>query len=132
MNYKKSNAMLRIMAGLSNSEEDWEIWDLGDKSLRQCAEKLIETLQESRNWISAYPIDGLFALLERGFQESSTAEEKNWFLLQNALLLMSEGSSVSRVRDVMARAHLSRDGQVLVHDGEQNLLQEVENLTRSL
>lgn len=131
-NYSKAHALLRIMAGQSISQEDWEIWDLGEKSLRQRGETLIAILERSRNWIAAYPINGLLMILESGFQESITAEEKNWFLLQNALLRISDGCSVTEIRNLLARAHRSQDGRVLVNTGEQKMLQEIEHFTQSL
>jgi predicted membrane-bound spermidine synthase len=128
--YHKTHAILRVMAGQSSGREDWQILDLGEKSLHQRAEALIATLARSRNWIAAYPIDGLLALLARGFQESVTVEEQNWFLLQNAMLRISDGSSVGEIRDLLTTAHRDQEGQVLINTGEQKLLQEIERFTQ--
>ena len=127
-----TRSMLRLITGHGASKEDWQTAGLGDKQRPQQAAALIEVVQRSRNWIATYSMDGLFALLESGVQESATAEEKTWFLLQHARLRMADGASAGEIRTLLAKAPRDTRGAVVIHPLDRQFLEEVERFSGSL
>jgi spermidine synthase len=120
-----TRALLRIIAEPGAGEEEWEMAGLGEDSAQDRVAALIGVVQRNRNWIVPYPLHGLRVLLDEGFKESATPEEKNWFLLQQAQLRIMDGASAREIETLLASALRDAEGKVMIPATVQNLLAEV-------
>ncbi len=104
--------------------------DLGEEPPRQRAASLVGVVLRNRNWIAAYPVNGLVAYLEEGAQNGATPEERNWYLLQKARIITSDGAPIKEVHDLLARAHRDNEGRIRIEAKDSPLLEEVEGYGR--
>lgn len=125
-----TRALVRLIAGWSRTEEDWQAAGLGQESPRQRAAALIGVVLRNRNWISNYPIGGLVAYLEEGAQDSASPEDSNWYLLQQARMITSDGAPIEEVDSLLAKAHRDGAGRLRIAAGDAALLEEVEGYHR--
>lgn len=125
-----TRALGRLIAGTSTDEEDWELAGIKEESPRQRAADLIGVVLRNRNWIATYPVDGLVAYLEHGVQDGAAPEERNWFLLQKARIITSDGAPIKEVRDLLARAERDSEGRIRLEAKDSALLEEVEGYDR--
>ncbi len=121
-----TRALMRLIAGQAIAEEDWQIAGLGKESHRQRVAALMGVVQRNRNWIAAYPVDGLLVLLEDGVQDSAAAEERNWYLLQRVLLRITDGAPPEEIRTLLNRLGRDAEGRVLLEARDRHLLDDAE------
>lgn len=91
----------------------------------------MKVVQRNRNWIAAYPVDGLHAFLEDGVLGSTVAKERNWYLLQCALLRIADGAPPEEIRALLTRVQRDAEGRVVIEAADYNLLDDAERYARS-
>jgi spermidine synthase len=125
-----TRALARLIAGTTTDEEDWNLAGIAEESPRLRAAELIGVVLRNRNWIAAYPVDGLVAYLEEGAQGGATPEERNWYLLQKARIITSDGAPIKEVHDLLARTDRDNEGRIRIETKDAQLLEEVESYGR--
>ncbi len=118
--------LIPLIAGKIRSEEAWGKVGLKGASYRRKAEAMMFHVNQHRNWIVPYPIDGLKALLKEGMIKGTDAYEKNWCALQSASILMYEGADMGQVKLVLAGLKRDREGRVLLQKGDEGLWERIE------
>ncbi|MBD3305197.1 hypothetical protein GF339_02480 [candidate division KSB3 bacterium] len=106
-------------------DQEWERIGLGEASIRQRAEILLEHVAQFRNWIVPYRIDGLKALLRHGITAGADAHERTWCALQLAWLHLREGADKRRVQEILVQAFQENEGELLLQGKDQALLERV-------
>lgn len=110
----------------------WELIGLEDASFREKAERLLQHIQDFRNWIVPYPIDGLRALLQEGVTTGRDAYEKNWCALQLALLVLQEHRDREQADAILRRMQTRDNGTIVVLPQDAELLRQVNTLMQRL
>jgi len=93
---------------------------------------LLSHVNQHRNWIVPYPIDGLKALLKEGVVRGSDAYEKNWCALSLAIILGYERTDKDQINRVMANLERDKDGRILLRKGDEALLEMIEGQVQTL
>jgi spermidine synthase len=118
--------LIPLIAGKIRSEEAWGKVGLKGAPYKRKAEAMMSHVNQHRDWIVPYPINGLKALLKEGMIKGTDAYEKNWCALQSAYILMYEGADMGQVKLVLARLKKDREGRVLLQKGDEGLWKRIE------
>ncbi len=92
---------------------------------RERLSALISREEQTRNWISAYPLDGLMTLFNDCVGQGKDPYEKSWCRLQQAALLIRERKSPEQAKGLMAGLLKDDRGGVLLRKGDEQLLKLV-------
>ncbi len=115
--------LITFIGAMPEGEDDWSSVGLEGAPVRTQAELLLSHVQEFRNWVVPYPLDGLMALLRRGVVEGDDAYEKNWCALQMARLLLMEGVDRESISAILRGTIRGKDGQILLREKDRSLLE---------
>ncbi len=118
--------LIPLISGKIRGEEAWGKAGLKGASYKRKAEAMMFHVNQHRNWIVPYPIDGLKALLKEGMIKGTDAYEKNWCALQSASILMYERADMGQVKLVLAGLRRDREGRVLLQKGDEGLWERIE------
>jgi hypothetical protein len=124
--------LIPLVTGESKGEEAWKGVGLNGASYRSKAGVLLSHIQQHRNWIVPYPIDGVKALLEEGILKEVDISEKNWCALNLVLLLTHERADRSQIKTVLARLERDPDGRIVLKKEDEGLWGSVEMQLRRL
>ncbi len=116
----------------SLEEKGWSEIGLEEASFREKAQLLLQHVQQFRNWIVPYPVEGIQALLQEGMVKGNDEYEKNWCALQLALVLLQERHDKDRVNAVLDQILRNDDGAILIRDQDKGLLSEVARMMSKL
>lgn len=128
---EKKTFMVDLIPFITNpihDEKDWEKVNLKGTSFRRKAELLLKHINQFRNWIVPYPIEGLKRLLQEGSSDGINEHEKNWCTLQHAKLLLSEKIDKRIVKQILDQAIKGPDGNIILQDQDKILVETVNNL----
>lgn len=120
--------LLPLVIGTATAEADWKKAGLAAFSYREKGEKLLEHTQHFRNWIAAYPLDGLYNLLREGIARGHDARESNWCALQLALKILQERGDVNTAKKIMTKLTRGRDGKIVLAEEDENLIAMVNTI----
>lgn len=116
--------VLPFIVNYTEDEEEWGWINLKGAPLRIRAEVLISHVENFRNWMTPYPLDGLVALLRKGMADSSDPRERNWFALQLARLLEQERVDSQTIEKILKRLVRDKNGGVLLNEENPHLLND--------
>jgi hypothetical protein len=105
--------------------DEWAKIGLDGASFRQKAEVLLQHIQQFRNWIVPYRIDGFRTVLQQGMTQGQDAYERNWCTLQLALLLIREDHDLSGAEVVLKQLIRQPDGTIAISPEDYGLFVEV-------
>lgn len=86
---------------------------------------LLANIEKTRNWISAYPLDGLLRLVDEGIRQGINAQEKNWCRLKQAQLMIKAKEPPERIEALLNQLLKDDQGKILLADGDEALLKVV-------
>jgi hypothetical protein len=108
--------------------KSWDQVGLEGASFRKKAQALIHQIKQARSWIVPYPVDGLISLLQEGISNGKDVYEKNWCVLQMALLMAAERADMKRVEEILEKTLRENNGQIILHEKDNDLLEEINRL----
>lgn len=114
--------VLQFVVADTPDEQEWKWIKLENASFRAKAEVLLAHVQAFRNWMTPYPLVGLFQLLGRGMAQGADAEEKNWCRLQLAHLLVNEGAKQTEVQDLLKNLLWDASGKIILSPADRPLI----------
>lgn len=117
--------LLTFVARYPESEKEWAVVGLEGASIRAKAEPLLEHVQNFRNWMVPYPLDGIVTLLQKGVFEGRDANEKNWCALQLALLLTRERVEKSYIDEILDNTVKTTGGEIILEENDRHLLKKL-------
>lgn len=117
-----------LLIGPSATDTEWQRFGLRGRGYREKAQKLLEYIKTSRNWIAYYQLEGLYNLLREGIVRGKDAQERNWCVLQLALNILQERGDINTVRMLMSQLIRVDGVRVLPADEDKDLLIKVNNL----
>jgi spermidine synthase len=118
--------LIPLITGKAKGEGAWTKVGLKRASYRRKAEVMLSHIDQHRNWIVPYPIDGLKALLKEGILNGADVYEKNWCALHLVFLLTYERADMSQIKPVFASLETDKDGRVLLKKEDEALWRHVE------
>jgi hypothetical protein len=124
--------LIPLITGKSKGEKAWTRVGFKGASYRTKVGALLSHIQQHRNWIVPYPIDGVKALLEEGILKEVDISEKNWCALNLVLLLTHERPDMSQIKTVLARLERDPDGRVVLKEEDEGLWAITEMQLRKL
>lgn len=124
--------LIPFVTGRLQEEKDWDKIGLGDSSYRKKVERLLSHIRQFRNWIAAYPIDGLKKLLQEGITEAKDVNEKNWCVLQLALILADERAEKEAIEAILDQAIKGNDNKIILKEQDKILWETILHLLRSI
>ncbi|MCP4345672.1 MAG: hypothetical protein GY795_09110 [Desulfobacterales bacterium] len=120
-----STDLIPFIKDFPEDEKDWEKINLKGASFRKKSEALINHIFKYRNWIAAYPVDGLKQLLLKGMSDGKDEYEKNWCLLQMASLLLMERTDINKVTNMLKQISRDADGKIIVKNQDKVILKTI-------
>lgn len=114
--------LVTFIARYPETEKEWNIIGLEGASFRTKANMLLSQIDDSRNWIVAYPLDGIVALLQKGMSQGKDAYEKNWCALQLAALLKKERVARNFINQILENTIKDNHGKILLKAEDKYLL----------
>ena len=93
---------------------------------------MLSHIEQHRNWIVPYPVDGLKALLKEGIVKGSDAYEKNWCALRLAVILTYERTDGDQINRLIANLKRDKDGRILLRKGDEALREMIEGRVQKL
>jgi hypothetical protein len=124
--------LIPLITGESKGEEAWTSVGFKGASYRTKAGALLSHIQQHRNWIVPYPIDGVKAHLAEGIRNEVDISEKNWCALNLVLLLTHERADQSQIKTVLARLERDPYGRVILKKEDEGLWSVTEMQLRKL
>jgi spermidine synthase len=124
--------LIPLITGKSKGEGAWTRVGFKGASYRTKAGALLSHIQQHRNWIVPYPIDGVKALLEEGILKGVDISEKNWCALNLVLLLTHERADQSQIKTVLARLERDPYGRVVLKKQDEGLWEFTEGQLNKL
>jgi hypothetical protein len=118
--------LLAFTARYPETEKEWTFVGLASASIRQKAETLLDNIEQSRNWMVPYPLDGIIELLQKGRYEGKDAYEKNWCALQLAVLLSKERFERDLIDEILNKTVKGPDGEIILKEEDRHLLKILE------
>jgi len=117
--------LLVFVAQYPESEQQWGLVGLERAAIRTKAEPLLAHIEQFRNWMVPYPLDGILALLEKGIAQGQDAYEKNWCALQLAALLKKERVDPNIINEVLENTIKGSDGKIILKAEDKYLLKSI-------
>ncbi len=117
--------LVAFIARYPETEKEWGIVGLEGASFRTKAEPLLAHIDNFRNWMVPYPLDGIIILLQKGIFQGKDAYEKNWCALQLAAVLSKERVEKSLIDEVLEKTIKNNDGEIILKQEDQHLLNSI-------
>lgn len=117
--------LLVFVARYPETEKEWGVVGFEEASFRTKAEPLLAHIEQFRNWMVPYPLDGILALLEKGIVQGQDAYEKNWCALQLAGLLKKERIDPQIINEVLENTIKGSDGEIILKAEDKYLLNSI-------
>lgn len=117
--------LVAFTARYPETEQEWGIVGLEGASFRAKAEPLLAHMDNFRNWIVSYPLDGIIILLQKGIFQGKDASEKNWCALQLAVLLSKERVEQSLINQILENTIKDNDGKIILKQEDKYLLKRI-------
>lgn len=124
--------LVPMITDKAKGEDAWVKVGLKGASYRRKAERMLSHIDQHRNWIVPYPVDGLKALLEKGVVNGFDVYEKNWCALRLALILTYERTDRGQINTVLAYLKRDKDGRILLRKGDEGLWEMIEGQLQKL
>ena len=118
--------LVAFIATYPETEQEWGIVGLEYASFRIKAEPLLAHIDNFRNWMVPYPLDGIITLLQHGIFQGKDAYEKNWSALQLAALLSKERVEQGLIDQILDKTVRDNNGKIILKPEDQYLLKEIE------
>ncbi|MGB2687740.1 MAG: hypothetical protein WBC36_02020, partial [Desulfobacterales bacterium] len=94
-------------------------------SFRAKGEPLLAHIENFRNWMVPYPLDGIITLLQKGIFQGKDAFEKNWCALQLTILLSKERVEQSLINEILEKTIKDNDGKIILKQEDKYLLKRI-------
>jgi hypothetical protein len=117
--------LVAFIARYPETEQEWGIVGLEGASFRVKGEPLLEHIENFRNWMVPYPLDGIITLLQKGIFQGEDAFEKNWCTLQLAILLSKERVEQSLINEILEKTIKDNDGKIILKQEDKYLLKRI-------
>jgi hypothetical protein len=117
--------LVAFIARYPETEQEWGIVGLEGASFRVKGEPLLEHIENFRNWMVPYPLDGIITLLQKGIFQGKDAFEKNWCALQLAILLSKERVEQSLINEILEKTIKDNDGKIILKQEDKYLLKRI-------
>jgi spermidine synthase len=124
--------LIPMITGKTRGKDAWAKVGLKDASYRKKAEAMLSHIDQHRNWVVPYPVDGLRALLEEGVVKGSDVYEKNWCALQAVSLLASERADIGEIKAGLERLKRDKEGRVFLRKEDEKLWEMIEGQLKKL
>jgi spermidine synthase len=118
--------LISIITGKTHGEGAWRKIGLQGASYRRKAEVMLSHINQHRDWIIPYSIDGLKAFLKEGMIKGVDVYEKNWCALQIAFLVTYEGADTERIKTVLDNLERDKNGQVFLRKADEGIWELIE------
>lgn len=115
--------LVAFIARYPETEKEWGIVGLEGASFRAKGEPLLAHIENFRNWMVPYPLDGIITLLHQGILQGKDAFEKNWCALQLATLLSKEKFDSESIKAVLNYTIKGKNGEIILKDDDKYLLE---------
>jgi hypothetical protein len=122
--------LIPLITGKAKGEGAWTKVELEKASYKRKAEAMLSHIDQHRNWIVPYPIDGLKALLKEGILKGADVYEKNWCALHLGFLLTYERADGNQIKAVLATLQRDQDGRVVLQKEDEGLQTFTEELLK--
>ena len=117
--------LVAFIARYPETEKEWGIVGLEGASFRAKAELLLAHIDNFRNWMVPYPLDGIITLLQKGISQGNDAFEKNWCALQLAVLLKKERADRNLINEILEKTIKGKDGKIILKQEDKYLLERL-------
>ena len=117
--------LVAFIARYPETEQEWGIIGFEGAPFRVKAEPLLAHIDNFRNWMVPYPLDGIITLLQKGIVQGKDAYEKNWCALQLAALLKKERFDQSIINEILEKTIKDNDGKILLREEDKHLLKRL-------
>ncbi|MBF0225886.1 MAG: hypothetical protein HQK76_10565 [Desulfobacterales bacterium] len=118
--------LISFIEKMPNDDREWEKIGLIDTSYRKKISVLLEHTKKFRNWITPYSIEGLKDLIQDGINNGANVYEKNWCLLQYAILLNAEGQPAEKIIDILNKTERGSNNKILfIKKEDENMLNDL-------
>lgn len=117
--------LITFIARYPQDEKEWGLVGLSNTSYRQKAEPLLAHIENIRNWMVPFPLNGIITLLQKGIAQGQDAYEKNWCALQLAVLLKKERFDRNVINEILAKAIKGSDGKIILKEEDRHLLKSI-------
>ena len=114
--------LLTFIQRYPEEEKEWGLVGLENYSFREKAELLLSHIDNFRNWMVPYPLNGIIKLLQKGMANGQDAYEKNWCVLQLAVLLSKERVDQKRINNLLKKTIKGSDGEIILKEEDKYLL----------
>lgn len=114
--------LLVFVAKYPETEQEWGIVGLERASFRDKAEPLLAHIDNFRNWMVPFPLDGIITLLQKGISQGKDAYEKNWCALQLAALLKKERVDRNLIDEILENTIKGAQGEIILKEEDKHLL----------
>jgi hypothetical protein len=114
--------LVAFIARYPETEQEWGIVGLEGAPFRVKAELLLAHIDNFRNWMVPYPLDGILTLLRNGISQGKDAYEKNWCALQLAALLKKERVDRNVINEILKNTIKDINGKILLKEEDRQLL----------
>ncbi|MEJ2658746.1 MAG: hypothetical protein P8012_16420, partial [Desulfobacterales bacterium] len=115
--------LVAYIARYPETEKEWSILGLEGAPFRVKAELLLAHIENFRNWMVPYPLDGIMTLLQNGISQGKDAYEKNWCALQLAALLKKERVDRNSINKILENTIKDNNGKILLKEEDKHLLE---------
>jgi len=119
--------LVAFIAKYPETEKEWGIVGLEYASFRTKAEPLLAHIDNFRNWMVPYPLDGIITLLQNGIFQGKDAYEKNWCALQLAALLLKERADQGLINQILDKTVRDDQGKIMLKPEDQYLVKGIEH-----
>ncbi len=117
--------LVAFIARYPETEKEWNIIGLEGASFRAKAEPLLAHIDNFRNWMVPYPLDGIITLLQKGMSQGKDAYEKNWCALQLAVLLKKERVDRKTIDKILENTIKDKNGKLILKDKDRYLVKQL-------
>ncbi|MBW2603196.1 MAG: hypothetical protein JRE28_02615 [Deltaproteobacteria bacterium] len=119
--------ILVFVARYPETEQEWGVVGLEQASFRAKAELLLAHIDNFRNWMVPYPLDGIITLLQKGILQGADAYEKNWCALQLATLLKKERFDRDLINEILENTIKDPQGDIILKNEDTHLLKWIKH-----
>jgi spermidine synthase len=117
--------LVAFIARYPETEQEWGIIGFEGAPYRVKAEPLLAHIDNFRNWMVPYPLDGILTLLQTGISQGKDAYEKNWCALQLAWLLKKERFDPNLINEILENTIKDNNGRILLKEEDKHLLERL-------
>jgi spermidine synthase len=117
--------LIAFIAQYPKDDKEWGIIGMAEASFRVKAGLLLSHIDNSRNWMVPYPLNGIVTLLQKGIVQGQDAYEKNWCALQLAALLKKERVDLNVINKILENAIKDNNGKILLKREDKHLLKQL-------